>query len=630
MKELNNTYYKSNKIALYLRLSDDDGTNDFSNSIINQKELLLNYAKRNNLKVSDIYIDDGYSGMNFNRPNFKRMIQDIMDQKINVVITKSLDRFGRNSSQVGYYIEKFFPENRVRYVSLLEEIDTGICNVDEELILRMGFNNYYPLYLSNAIKSVLHTKQKSGLVVYPNVFGYKRDTEDKYKLLIDEKVKDIVLEIFNLYLDGYSLGDITKYLNEKKIATPFEYMKNPMSLKQKEKKWNKRTIANILKNRIYIGDLIVHKEENSIGGKKIKIKSEDWIIHENHHEAIIDICTFNKVQNKFESMKKYKSVYFNQKKLPFGYKNRSKVSDTIEIDDFPASIVREMFSLCIEGYGYRKIALILNAKEYPTRTSYQKKYKDQKLSNVWTNDTVKDVLNNPFYCCCRYLGNKLEDSLEKYDPIICKDTYLCARKTIKNRTLLVENRHPNKPLLYKYLYCSCGKKLQLRNDKLFCYASNIENHMNRINYYDLEKEILSLIGNKISKYINESNQYEQVIKIKKKELEKKKASYLLNQKKYMKNIDMLYSDRISGNIDKVLFQDTIQTIQENILLNDKKINTIADDLKKLDVLIKKRKSFVSEMLNYDNKISTELLDNLIKIIIIDQSKIKIKYKFKED
>ena len=303
-------------VGLYIRLSreDDDKTLE-SESIINQKSLLTQYVKENNLRLVDIYIDDGYSGTNFDRPEFKRMIDDILKGKINMVITKDMSRLGRDYIGTGELIEKFFPTHGVRYIAVTDNIDTYLDNSNNDIApFKAIMNDMYAKDISKKIKSSLRAKQKEGKWVGGRTpFGYKQDPNDKNKLVIFEEQAVVVRRIFDMCLEGLSFYKIALRLTDEKVKTPAEYYsfewKNNYHLNYGL--WHAKTIRDILTNRMYIGDLVQNKRNkvNYKVKKIIKNNPENYIVVENTHEPIIEKEIFYEVQKRIP-----KNVGRNEKK----------------------------------------------------------------------------------------------------------------------------------------------------------------------------------------------------------------------------------------------------------------------------------------------------------------------------
>ena len=298
---LNNNYL----VGLYIRLSreDEDKTHE-SESISNQKSLLLQYTKENNLKVYDMYIDDGYSGTNFNRPNFNRLIKDIELGKINMVITKDMSRLGRDYIGTGNLIEKYFPEHNVRYIAITDNIDTFLDSSNNDIApFKAIMNDMYAKDISKKIKSSLKAKQKEGKWVGSKTpFGYIKDPNNKNHVIIEEEQAHIVKRIYNMCLDGLSFYKISKELTNEGIKTPAQYYeyKWRSNYNCKYGMWHSKTIYDILTNRIYTGDTVQNKRTkvNYKIKKIIKNKPSQYIVVENTHEAIIDKEMFYEVQKR--------------------------------------------------------------------------------------------------------------------------------------------------------------------------------------------------------------------------------------------------------------------------------------------------------------------------------------------
>ncbi len=288
--------------ALYLRLSKDDEKKDkYSESIKNQRSLLEGYASQENLNIFDVYIDDGYSGTSTKRPDLNRMLEDISNKKVNMVITKDLSRLSRNHIDTGYLLENFFPEKNVRYIALTDGYDTETDGYTSELAMFKGmFNDLYARDISRKITSIKRDKQKKGLFIGGKApYGYKKSPTDKNTLIIDEETADNVQYIFQLALDGKSCRQIAMILNAENIPTPALYA----NIKPSEKQgafsglWSSERISEMLQNEVYIGNMVQgrvqklsHKSDSCH-----KLPKEKWTVVENTHEPIIDKVTFEKV-----------------------------------------------------------------------------------------------------------------------------------------------------------------------------------------------------------------------------------------------------------------------------------------------------------------------------------------------
>ena len=286
-------------VAIYIRLSKEDADRgyDESESIKNQRELLTKYVEElgEKYELIDIYIDQGYTGTNFNRPDFQRMIRDIEANKINMVITKDLSRLGRDYIETGEYIEKWFPENNVRYVSVTDGIDTfETLNGNNDIApFKSILNDMYSKDLSKKIRTALNTMQKAGKWVGGRTaLGYMRDPNDKNHLIICKQEVEIVKAIFNMAYSGKNIGEIKKYLIENDIPTANQIRYNKPTF------WENKTVKQILTNKVYIGTTIQNKRSRiSYKNRKIRPNPEEkWVVVENTHEPIIDKKIFDAVQ----------------------------------------------------------------------------------------------------------------------------------------------------------------------------------------------------------------------------------------------------------------------------------------------------------------------------------------------
>lgn len=237
------------KACVYMRLSKEDINEN--NSITAQKEIAYNYAKKNGITIIKEYEDNGYSGMLDSRPAFNEMIYDILNRKINMVIVKDISRLTRDKNKTGYYTEIFFPDNDIRFVSVTEMIDSGErYEIDDTIMMRGIMNQCYVEDISKKIIAVLDNYKSQGRYVEHYVpYGYKKDEEDKYKVIIDDVVADNVKLIFDMYIQGFSQSQIAYKLNEMGEVTPKEYK----GLKSVACKWTQDIISRILSNPFYTG-----------------------------------------------------------------------------------------------------------------------------------------------------------------------------------------------------------------------------------------------------------------------------------------------------------------------------------------------------------------------------------------
>ena len=302
-------------VGIYIRLSQEDKDKDKkyesdSESVVNQKQLLRDYVECHQYNLVGEYVDDGFSGTDFNRPNFQRLLQDMRDGHINMLVTKDLSRLGRNYIEVGNYIEQIFPLFNIRFVTRAEEIDSFVkpSSVNSIMVpFKNLINDEYCRDISNKIILALNARKKNGEYMgsFP-VYGYKKDPNDKYKLIIDDEAADVVRLIFKLFLEGKGRVTITKYLNDRGILNPTAYKqrvlkKNYVNASDFSKSglWCDTTIGHILRNEMYKGTLIQGKKKmlNYKVHKLVDVPRENWIVVENNHDPIIEPEIFDKVQD---------------------------------------------------------------------------------------------------------------------------------------------------------------------------------------------------------------------------------------------------------------------------------------------------------------------------------------------
>lgn len=292
-------------VGVYSRISREDGDKIESESIGNQRELIKSFVKKHkDMRIVDYYSDDNYSGTNFNRPEFKRMYEDIKSGKVNCVIVKDLSRFGRDYIDVGNYIQKVFPKFGVRFIAINDNVDSNVRQYDMITPIKNIFNEQYARDISDKIISTFRNKQEQGQFIGAFAsYGYKKDPNNKYKLIIDEYPATIVKRIFKLFCEGKGKISIARQLNDEGVLCPSEYKKsigekytNSHKL-QNTSYWTYSTIHNILCKEIYVGNMVQHKSNCSkFNYGDVQVQKDDWIIVENTHEPIIDKDTWNTVQ----------------------------------------------------------------------------------------------------------------------------------------------------------------------------------------------------------------------------------------------------------------------------------------------------------------------------------------------
>ncbi|HEO2717539.1 TPA: recombinase family protein [Streptococcus agalactiae] len=284
--------------CMYLRLSREDGDSTESNSISNQRQIIKSYARDNDFKVVAEYVDDGFSGSNFDRPKFKKMIQDLEEKKFKTIIVKDLSRFGRDYIESGKYLQKIFPEKGIRFISVNDNYDSENADVsDTHLILpiRNFINDSYCRDISMKVKSSKEIKRKNGEFIGAFApFGYKKDSKNKHKLVVDTEVSHIIERIFNMKIDGYSSKAIADFLNSIGCVTPSKHKENSgdnhtTGFIVKDSKWDAKMVNRIITNKVYIGVLEQGKTRklNYKSKREVEVNEEDWIVINDSHKPII-------------------------------------------------------------------------------------------------------------------------------------------------------------------------------------------------------------------------------------------------------------------------------------------------------------------------------------------------------
>lgn len=302
------------KAGLYIRLSRDDGDKMESNSVTNQREILKEHLKLHpDIELYDFYVDDGWSGTNFDRPGFIRMMEDIYAGKVNCVIVKDLSRFCRNASEGGQYLDNVFVRLRVRFIALNNGIDTASGNMNAATqLISVGVTNVInesvAATTSVNVRGTLNVNRQQGKFIGSfSTYGYLKDPEDYHKLIIDEEAAPVVRMIFDKFISGMSIMGITKELNSMGIPNPSTYKKlkgfnyrHPVGEKN-DGMWPDSSVRRVLTNEMYIGNMVQGK--NTTVSYKIHqcraIPKEDWIRVMGTHEPIIDLETFQKAQSLF-------------------------------------------------------------------------------------------------------------------------------------------------------------------------------------------------------------------------------------------------------------------------------------------------------------------------------------------
>lgn len=292
--------------AAYIRLSREDGDKAESDSIMNQKEMLRSYVENHGeLILKDFYVDDGYSGTNFARPGFQRMMRDVERGAIDCIVVKDLSRFGRDYIETGRYLERYFPEKGVRFIAVADRIDSLESAYNIFLPLKNILNEQYARDISEKVHVTMRTKQRMGQFIGAfAAYGYRKDPENKNHLLVDERAAAVVRRIFSDYIEGKSIREITEELNAEHIPSPSAYKKqngqkfqNGKNISE-EQPWTYSGVCRILHSELYTGSMVQGKKEQYMHRRQRQRRPEEWIVVKGTHEALIEPDLWKMAQSK--------------------------------------------------------------------------------------------------------------------------------------------------------------------------------------------------------------------------------------------------------------------------------------------------------------------------------------------
>ena len=527
----NNNPEKVWSAAIYVRISEEERNKEQSNSIENQKSILVNYACKNNLKVHKTYEDDGYSGGNFKRPGFKAMLADIDDGIIDCILIKDLSRFGREHIEGDFYLEMYFPKKGVRFISILEGLDSykdpKRMNSIEIPLLNI-FNEQYLRQVSNATKASLKLKRKEGQFVSAIVpYGYLRSPEDKYKLIIDVEVSCIVEKIFSDYISLNNMLYISDNLNAVGVLSPANRRRQLSNKPIKYSSvWTSNTIKTILVQQIYTGDMVQGKtySYNHKTKKRMPLPREKWDIVCNTHEAIISKSDFEKVQMLLEKKVKPKNSRANIEASIF--------SGYLICSDCGEKMVRSISKY--NGKEYNKF-ICSTYKKYGADTCSCHLIQEDVLAEI-----IKEALNKLIFAVIDF-EERIKRILEKEQK---KSVCILEKKKKEH-----ENKYEELLFFISGLYEDYKSGLislsEYQNMKI-SFKEDMEKHEGCVKV--IEKQIADVVNN------TSENKYSKVIKPYINEIEK------INRKIIMDFIDEIIIDNEKNVKIKFRFEDEFKKI----------------------------------------------------------------------
>ena len=491
---ISNQKTKSFRVGLYIRLSREDGDKEESSSVTNQREMLKRYvSEQENFFIVKEYVDDGWTGTNFDRPKFKEMIADIEAGIIDTVITKDLSRLGRERLGVGHYTEIYFPEHNVRYIALLDNIDTYMdAGMNDMAPFKGVINDMYVRDISKKIRSSLIERKKAGNFLGVTApYGYKKDPNNKFHLVINEKEAEVVKRVFRLYLEGNGLTKIAQILTKDGIPVPGESRNIGKTRKTAlYSSWKQTTIRRILDNRVYLGELVQFKRRkiNYKSKRRITVPEEERYICRGTHEAIIDEESFNAVQNILKKNKSFK-----------GTKHDYLFKGLLYCAECGARLNITYSNYALKKYGEYRYTTICY--------SYSRLYSDICTRHSNSIPELEEVLIKHIKeVCSRYINENLQDELIS----MAKKQKQLELKQISNEKRLetLEQKIADIGLYIKNLYIDKVKGVVSENDYISLVADFTKDRDNLIK----EKEELIKIINNQKPQIDETVKIEKLAK----------------------------------------------------------------------------------------------------------------------
>ena len=491
---ISNQKTKSFRVGLYMRLSREDGDKEESSSVTNQREILKRYCQeQENFFIVIEYVDDGYTGTNFDRPGFKQMIEDIEAGIIDTVITKDLSRLGRERLGVGHYTEIYFPEHNVRYIALLDNIDTYMdAGMNDMAPFKGVINDMYVRDISKKIRSSLIERKKAGNFLGVTApYGYEKDPNNKFHLVINEKEVEVVKRVFRLYLEGNGLTRIAQILTKDGVPVPGESRDIGKTRKTAlYSSWKQTTIRRILDNRVYLGELVQFKRRkiNYKSKRRITVPEEERYICKGTHEAIIDEESFNAVQNILKKNKSFK-----------GTKHDYLFKGLLFCSECGARLNITYSNYALKKYGEYRYTTICY--------SYSRLYSDICTRHSNSIPALEEVLIKHIKeVCSRYINENLQDELIS----MAKKQRMIEMKQINNEKRLetLEQKISDIGLYIKNLYMDKVKGIVSENDYISLVADFTRDRDNLIK----EKEELIKVINNQKPLIDETAKIEKLAK----------------------------------------------------------------------------------------------------------------------
>lgn len=468
--------YTADKItALYCRLSRDDELQGDSNSIKNQKAMLKKYADDNGFRNTEFFVDDGYSGTNFDRPDWQKLMCLINDGKVGTLIVKDMSRLGRDYLKVGMYTEMVFPNADVRFIAINNGVDSNNQTENDMTPFINIFNEFYAKDTSRKIRAVFKAKGQSGKPLSTNPpYGYIKDPNDKTHWIVDEQAADVVREIFHLCVQGYGISQIAKDISNRHIMNPTAHAKaNNITIPDNRQYagdyiWGDSTVSHMLSRPEYLGHTVNFKTYRKSYKQKKQLKNDpsEWQIFENTHEAIIDQETFDIVQRIRDGRRRV---------TPMG--EMPILSGMV----FCADCGAKLYQVRHRGWEH--------SKEYMVCATYRKRGKDMCTSHQIRNYVIEDFLLDGIKNLTAYVREHENEFLEMVTKKSRADSDLHLHK-IQRELEQSESRIKKLDLIIQRLY-EDNIEGKISDDRFIKMSENYEKEQKQLESRtsELRKEI---------------------------------------------------------------------------------------------------------------------------------------------
>lgn len=468
--------YTADKItALYCRLSRDDELQGDSNSIKNQKAMLKKYADDNGFRNTEFFVDDGYSGTNFDRPDWQKLMCLINDGKVGTLIVKDMSRLGRDYLKVGMYTEMVFPNADVRFIAINNSVDSNNQTENDMTPFINIFNEFYAKDTSRKIRAVFKAKGQSGKPLSTNPpYGYIKDPNDKTHWIVDEQAADVVREIFHLCVQGYGISQIAKDISNRHIMNPTAHAKaNNITIPDNRQYagdyiWADSTVSHMLSRPEYLGHTVNFKTYRKSYKQKKQLKNDpsEWQIFENTHEAIIDQETFDIVQRIRDGRRRV---------TPMG--EMPILSGMV----FCADCGAKLYQVRHRGWEH--------SKEYMVCATYRKRGKDMCTSHQIRNYVIEDFLLDGIKNLTAYVREHENEFLEMVTKKSRADSDLHLHK-IQRELEQSESRIKKLDLIIQRLY-EDNIEGKISDDRFIKMSENYEKEQKQLESRtsELRKEI---------------------------------------------------------------------------------------------------------------------------------------------